>query len=76
MTEHEKGGSVRMPFGKHAGEELSEVPKQYLHWLRSQPWMKGGLVKEIDEVLNVEAEASTDESFEEVLKTWKEDENE
>jgi DNA polymerase-3 subunit epsilon len=24
---------VRMPFGKHAGKPLSEVPKDYVRWL-------------------------------------------
>jgi len=24
---------VRMPFGKHAGKNLTEVPKDYLAWL-------------------------------------------
>jgi uncharacterized protein (DUF3820 family) len=66
---------MRMPFGKHAGEELPEVPRQYLRWLRTQPWLGGWLVKEIDAVLNGEAIASTDKPFEEALKTWKEAEN-
>jgi hypothetical protein len=65
-----------MPFGKHAGLELTEVPKQYLRWLRRQPWLGGWLIKEVDAVLNGEVTAtSDDESFEEALAKWKESEN-
>ena len=62
---------MRMPFGKHAGKELCEVPRQYLRWLRRQPTLGAWLAKEIDEVLNGKAVASSDEgSFEEALKSW------
>jgi uncharacterized protein (DUF3820 family) len=63
---------VRMPFGKHAGVELTEVPRQYLRWLRGQHWLGGWLAKEIDAVLNGEAVAPSDETFEELLKKWEE----
>jgi hypothetical protein len=59
-----------MPFGKHAGLELTEVPRQYLRWLRRQPWLGAWLVKEIDAVLNGEVAAPSDESFEEALEKW------
>ena len=61
---------MRMPFGKHAGVELTEVPRQYLQWLRRQPDLRGPLLKEIDDVLNGDTEAASDESFEDVLKKW------
>ena len=67
---------MKMPFGKHAGVELPDIPKQYLRWLRTQPWIGGWLIKEIDAVLNGEAVALSDQSFEETLKTWKEADNE
>jgi hypothetical protein len=66
---------MRMPLGKHAGVELTEVPKQYLRWLRGQQWVGGWLVKEIDEVLNGKMVAPSDESFEEALAKWKEAEH-
>ncbi len=62
---------MKMPFGKHAGLELTDVPRQYLIWLRRQPNLRGPLVKEIDDVLNGNVVApKDDESFEEALKTW------
>jgi hypothetical protein len=67
---------MRMPFGKHAGVELTEVPRQYLRWLRRQPNLGAWLAKEIDDVLNGKVVAPSDEgSFEEALKSW-ESENE
>jgi DNA polymerase III subunit epsilon len=32
----ETPGIVRMPFGKHAGKPLSEIPKDYVSWLKEQ----------------------------------------
>ncbi len=59
-----------MPFGKHAGIDLAQIPRQYLRWVRGQKWVGGWLVKEIDGVLNGNVVASSDTSFEEVLKKW------
>jgi len=64
---------MRMPFGKHAGVELTEVPRPYLRWLRTQPWLGAWLVDAIDEVLNGKTVAPSDESFEEVLEKWRGD---
>ena len=66
---------MRMPFGKHAGVEMTKVPKQYLRWLRRQPTLGAWLATEIDRVLNDEAEAESDKTFEELLKEFKEGEN-
>ena len=30
-----------MPFGKHKGEAMEDVPASYLHWLWTQPGFKG-----------------------------------
>ena len=30
---HQKSDILRMPFGKHAGKALSEIPKDYVRWL-------------------------------------------
>ena len=61
---------MKIPFGKYQDQELTEIPKHYLRWLRSQKWVGGWLVKEIDDVLNGKSVASSDESFEETLTKW------
>jgi hypothetical protein len=65
---------MRMPFGKYQDRELTEVPRQYLRWLRTQPWLGAWLVNAIDDVLNDNVVAPSDESFEEVLSKWNEQE--
>jgi hypothetical protein len=67
---------MMMPFGKYRDCELTDVPKHYLRWLRGQQWLGAWLVKEIDEVQNGKAVAESDETFEEILKSLKEAENE
>ena len=42
---------MKMPFGKHKGKEVEDCPKQYLHWLCKQDWMKGDLKEECKEVV-------------------------
>ncbi len=42
---------MKMPFGKHKGIELEDCPKQYLHWLCQQDWMKGELLEECEEIV-------------------------
>jgi putative quorum-sensing-regulated virulence factor len=66
---------TQMPFGKYQDQELTEIPKQYLRWLRRQPWLGAWLVKEIDLVLSGETETSSDESFEEVLGSTRQERN-
>ena len=66
---------MRMPFGKHAGVELTEVPRQYLQWLKGQQWVGGWLLQEVDDVLNGEAVAESEKTFEELLEEMKESEN-
>jgi hypothetical protein len=65
---------MKMPFGKHAGVELTEVPRQYLRWLKGQKWVGGWLVKEINDVLDGKVVAESDVSFEEALKKWEQQE--
>lgn len=62
---------MRMPFGKHAGVELTDVPRQYLRWLRTQQWVGAWLMKEINDVLDGRVVVPSDESFEETLGKWK-----
>jgi len=64
-----------MPFGKHMGEELDDIPKPYLQWLRRQEWLGGWLLREIVAVLSSDAATNSDETFEEALKKVKEAEN-
>ena len=64
---------MKMPFGKYQDRELTEVPRHYLLWLKGQQWVGGWLVKEINDVLDGKVVASSDESFEEVLKEWTQD---
>jgi hypothetical protein len=64
---------MKMPFGKYQDQDLTEIPKQYLRWLRNQKWLGAWLVQEIDAVLSGEATASSEESFEEVLGKWKQE---
>jgi hypothetical protein len=67
---------VKMPFGKYKDVELSDVPKPYLRWLRSQQWLGVWLFKEIDAALNGEGVAPSEETFEDALTKWKEENNE
>lgn len=32
--------STKMPFGKHQGLKMKEVPSDYLIWMSEQPWLK------------------------------------
>ena len=42
---------MKMPFGKHKDRELTEIPKGYLRWLRSQDWLGGWLANGVAEAL-------------------------
>lgn len=44
-----------MPFGKHKGKEVSEVPKGYLRWLLNNGELYGSLASEIASVLGEES---------------------
>ena len=43
---------MKMPFGKHKDKELTEIPKGYLRWLRSQEWVGGWLANAAAEALS------------------------
>lgn len=39
---------TRMPFGKHEGWRLSDVPSDYLDWLAGEPWVRPYLRIEVE----------------------------
>ena len=42
---------MRMPFGKHKGRELTEIPPDYLEWVARNLTITGDLADEIYRVL-------------------------
>jgi hypothetical protein len=42
---------MKMPFGKHKGQELSEIPPDYLQWITDNLTIAGDLADEIYRVL-------------------------
>jgi uncharacterized protein (DUF3820 family) len=43
---------IIMPFGKHKGTEIGDIPKNYLDWLIGQEWFQGDLRQSIADHLN------------------------
>ena len=44
---------MKLPFGKHKGEELSDVPRGYLRWLHQKASLRGRLLWEVEERLGL-----------------------
>jgi hypothetical protein len=44
---------MKMPFGRHVGIEVADVPAGYLRWLRDNCELYGELADEVDEALAV-----------------------
>jgi hypothetical protein len=42
---------MKMPFGKHKGRELKEIPPDYLEWITKNLTITGNLAEEIYRVL-------------------------
>jgi uncharacterized protein (DUF3820 family) len=63
---------MKMPFGKHKGKELTEIPKGYLRWLRRQDWVGDWLVNGVDQVLDGK-QPSRDELVHQIVKPWEGD---
>ena len=60
---------MKMPFGKHKDKELSEVPKRYLRWLRSQEWIGGWLATAVDQMLSDTRKTASPEVHH-IAKPW------
>lgn len=45
-------GDIRMPWGKHKGKKLSEVPLKYLEWILKENEERMKLFEEIEEEIN------------------------
>jgi len=43
--------NYQMPFGKHKGSLIEDVPLSYLEWLLSQDWLKDPMKTEINTFL-------------------------
>ncbi len=57
---------MKMPFGKHIGKELTELPRAYLVWLTRNVKLFGELQEEVEAILNGENEPK--ETYEEILE--------
>jgi uncharacterized protein (DUF3820 family) len=54
-------GDERLPFGKHKGQRVADVPQDYLHWLLDSPRTSAGLKKTISAFLEIDvAEDATE----------------
>jgi hypothetical protein len=43
VTETQDPSDYPIPFGKHAGTLLRDLPTRYVRWLMAQPWMRDPL---------------------------------
>lgn len=43
--------AIAMPWGKHQGKPLSEIPSDYLAWVTRQDWLDPDLGADIEDVL-------------------------
>ena len=56
---------MNIPFGKHIGTPVEELPKNYLHWLVANVKLKGALKTEIYDILNLIPPKGQEELLEE-----------
>lgn len=45
--------NTRMPFGKHQGQLLINVPERYLLWLIDQELAKGKLAVQLEQIMSI-----------------------
>lgn len=50
-----------MPFGKHKGTVMSQVPREYLDWLVTQDWVPGKWPQVVDYVKGLSTVKETDD---------------
>ena len=50
----------RLPFGKHCGERITDVPASYLRWLHRQPWLDDDLAADVSAELHRRAAGGDD----------------
>jgi len=53
MDEIPEPERVKMPFGKHKGEMLGDIPKSYLEWLQKNTNLKEPLATCVDRTVKM-----------------------
>ena len=48
LKERQSGGSFRMPFGKHKGKPINEIPFSYFEWMRDKPGL-ANILEHVDQ---------------------------
>jgi len=56
-----------MPFGRHKGEEVADLPRRYLLWLKRTVKLYGDLQEEVEAILSGKS-LEPKESFDTVLQ--------
>jgi uncharacterized protein (DUF3820 family) len=62
-----------MPFGKHKGKPVEQVPKGYLRWLKTNVELRGPLAEAVDCVLAgkpIPKPVSIEELVEQIVKPF------
>ena len=49
-------GNTELPFGKHEGERIRDVPVSYLDWLIGQDWLDEDLREDVEAFLEDDPE--------------------
>lgn len=63
--------AVTMPFGKHKGELISELPVDYLRWLRENTDLRGDLATAVELALEDAGDGSPGEGWERFGSGWR-----
>ena len=46
---------AKMPFGKHKGKYLINIPERYLLWYRQKGFPKGKLGQQLEQILDIKS---------------------
>ena len=57
---------MRMPFGKHKGEQVNDLPLSYLEWLRDNVELFGALKDEVNKTIREATSPTPDIDYGEV----------